>query len=338
MPEMRNMLLCLVMLLLAGSMSSQDLHYSQFYNSPLNVNPAKTGIFNGDKRVNLSYRSQWRSVPVPWTTFSGSFDRKFYPKYNDSHFFSAGVLFNYDVQGKLADINLTNINVAGSWTKVINESNLFTVGALIGYATRGFDSNSLTFDRQWDGVEFDPNLSTGEVFDTERLSFFETGLGLNYRWQKSKRTKLDLGIGGYHIVEPNVAYNNDDNIKLPRRITLTGVGSFELTNKFDIQLNGLTQFQGDYSEVILSALGKFHVNQNRGKELEFHVGIGWRSGKSLFPIVALQHRQFYVSLNYDVDLTDFGSTHDQRRPTSTEIHFNYIIADVKRKVKVCPIY
>lgn len=338
MPEMRKSLLYLFFLLVAGSLGSQDLHYSQFYNSPLNANPGKTGIFNGDKRVNLSYRSQWRSVPVPWTTFSGSFDRKFYPKYNDGHFFSAGVLFNYDVQGELSDINLANIDVAGSWTKVINENNLFTIGALVGYATRGFDINSLTFDSQWNGVEFDPNLSTNENFNTQRLSFLETGLGINYRWQESKRTKLDIGLGSYHIFEPDVAYNNDDEVRLPRRFTLTGSGSFQLSNKLDLQVNALGQKQGDYGEVILSGLGKIHVNQDRGKELEFHVGLGWRSGKSLFPIVAVQHRQMYVSLNYDIDLTDFGNSVNQRRPTSFEVHFNYIVTDVRRRVKVCPIY
>ncbi len=338
MPEMRKSLLYPLFLLLVGSLSGQDLHYSQFYNSPLNVNPAKTGIFNGDKRVNLSYRSQWRSVPVPWTTFSGSFDRKIYPRHNDGHFFAVGALFNYDLQGELTDINLTNIDVTGSWTKVINENNLFTVGALIGYATRGFDSKSLTFDSQWNGVSFDPTLSSNENFNTERVSFLETGLGLNYRWQKSKRTKLDIGLGGYHVLEPNVAYNTDDHVNLPRRFSLTGIGSFQLTQKFDVQLNALYQFQGDYNESIFSALGKFHVNQNRGKELEFHAGVGWRSGKSLFPIVAVQFKQMYFSLNYDIDLTDFGSIHDQRRPTSFEMHFNYIIADVKRKIKVCPIY
>lgn len=302
------------------------------------MNPAKTGIFNGDKRLNLSYRSQWRSVPVPWTTFSGSFDRKFYPKYGKQHFWSAGVLFNYDSQGDIADINLTNFNVTGSWTKIINENNLFTVGGILGFATRGFDFNSLTFDNQWNGQEFDSNLSAEENFDTERTSFIENGLGLNYRWQKTSRTKLDLGVGGYHLIRPGISFNDDDDVKLSRRISFTGVGSFELSRKLDIQLNALYQFQEDSNELIVSALGKIYINQQRGKELALHLGIGWRSGKSLFPIVALQHRQMYISLNYDVDLTDFAEIHNQRRPSSFEMHFNYIITDVKPKVKVCPIF
>jgi len=342
MPEMRQILLFLFLLILAGSLSSQDIHYSQFYNQPLNVNPGKTGIFNGDKRVNLSYRSQWRSVPVPWTTFSGSFDRKFYPKYGQQHFFSAGVLFNYDLQSQLVDINLTNINITGSWTKILNEQNLLTIGGLIGYATRGFDATSLRFDRQWNGTQFDGSLQTGETFNTSRIGFFENALGLNYRWQKSGRTKLDLGLAGYHLIRPNIEFiedanPNDDPLRLGTRVTLTGIGSFQLSDKLDIQLNGLYQTQEDSDEIILSGLGKIYLNQDRGKELQLHLGFGWRSGQSLFPIIAIQHRQLYFSLNYDIDVTDFAEIHDTR-PTSFEAHFSYIITDVKPKVKVCPIF
>ena len=58
--------------------NSQDLHYSQFYNAHVNINPALTGIFNGDVRVAGNYRSQWKAVPVPYMTFTGAGDFKIY--------------------------------------------------------------------------------------------------------------------------------------------------------------------------------------------------------------------------------------------------------------------
>ena len=77
---------------------AQDLHFSQFQASPLNHNPALTGIFNGDKRFSASYRNQWFSVPVDYLTFSGSYDMKFRPDGARS-FWSAGAVFNYDRAG-----------------------------------------------------------------------------------------------------------------------------------------------------------------------------------------------------------------------------------------------
>ena len=37
----------------------QDLHYTQFYNAHVNINPALTGIFNGDTRLSGKFRNQW---------------------------------------------------------------------------------------------------------------------------------------------------------------------------------------------------------------------------------------------------------------------------------------
>lgn len=348
---MRNIILFLLFVLFAGAIAAQDIHYSQFYNSPLNVNPGKTGIFNGDKRVALSYRSQWSSVPVPWTTFSGSFDRKWYPKYGQKHFFSGGILLNHDRQGDQTSLGQTNISITGSWTKILNEQNLLTIGALIGYANRNFDQNSLRWDNQWNGIAFDPSLPIGEQLNTTSTGFIDNGIGLNYRWQRTKRTKLDIGLGIFHLIEPNSSIiepinpAGDNSIKLPRRISLTGVGTFQLAQKFDIQLDALAQFQGDYREVVLGALGKIHINQRRGKEAELHVGAGYRTSGALFPVVALQYKNFYIAANYDVNVKDFsdvntGTTAIGHRPTSFELHFNYIITDVRplERVKVCPIF
>jgi type IX secretion system PorP/SprF family membrane protein len=343
---MRNILSFLFLVLFAGAISAQDIHYSQFYNSPLNVNPGKTGIFNGDKRINLSYRSQWSSVPVPWTTFSGSFDRKWYPKFGQKYFFSGGILLNHDRQGAQTSIGQSNFNITGSWTKILNEQNLFTIGAMVGYANRNFDATSLTWDNQWSGVGFDINLPIGEQLDTRSTGFIDNGIGLNYRWQKSKRTKLDLGVGVFHLIEPNTSIiesnpGGDNSIKMPRRISLTGVGSFQLTSKVDIQLDALAQFQGDYTEFVVGALGKIYVNQRRGKETELHLGVGYRTSSALFPVVAIQYKNIYVSANYDVNVRDFSAVNALgHRPTSFELHFNYIITDVRplEKVKVCPIF
>ena len=98
---------------------AQDLHYSQFYNSPLNTNPALIGIFNGDQRFNLSYRNQWKFVPVTWTTFSLAYDRKYYLE-DDKHFFRFWGNLNYDRQGD-SKLTLTGINVGASYTRKLTK-------------------------------------------------------------------------------------------------------------------------------------------------------------------------------------------------------------------------
>ena len=46
------------------NLNSQNLNYSQFYSSPLNLNPAMTGIGEFG-RVGVNYRNQWPSYVGP---------------------------------------------------------------------------------------------------------------------------------------------------------------------------------------------------------------------------------------------------------------------------------
>ncbi len=332
--------LCVVLLInfcLFLDIDGQDLHYSQFYNSPINVNPALTGIFNGDKRFIANFRDQWRSVPVPWLTFSGAYDQKIYPKGNTKGFFGLGVLFNYDRQGD-SKLNLTNINVTGSYTRKLNKNNLITFGLLAGFSSRGFNTDGLTWDKQWDQDRFNPGSPSGETFDLLRVNFLETGTGINYRWQQSSRTKLDLGVGAYHFIKPSPNYYNEEDLALPIRLSLSGVGNIQLGSKIDIQLHGLHQIQSEYSETVFGGLLKFYLSNKRGEETEIHIGAGYRTSEALFPTFALKYKNIYASISYDIDQSDFSFvTNNKGGP---EIHFRYTISEVKplSKFKVCPIY
>ena len=56
----------------SGSVFGQDLHFSQFMNSPLTTNPANTGFIpGGDYRVGINYRNQCSSImAIPYKTMS----------------------------------------------------------------------------------------------------------------------------------------------------------------------------------------------------------------------------------------------------------------------------
>ena len=48
--------------LVVFNLNSQDIHFSQFYMSPLNLNPAMTGVMNGNIRLTGNYWNQWASA------------------------------------------------------------------------------------------------------------------------------------------------------------------------------------------------------------------------------------------------------------------------------------
>ncbi len=337
---MRN-LVTAALILLAGFLSGQDIHFSQFYNSGINLTPAKTGIFRGDQRITAGHRGQWRSVPVPWTTYTLAYDRKFIPKYDEaeSAFFSGGFLVNYDEASNLSDLTLSNINLTGSYTKILDERNLLSLGLLLGYAGRGFDESTLTWDKQWNETEFffDSRLNSTEDFDADRINFLETGLGLNFRWQADSLTNFELGLGIFHLTTPEVGFYDNDDIQLSARYTLSAICNFNISQLMGIQVHSLAQFQGPYREYVIGALGKFNVSEEWGKRFQLHIGFGYRTTEALFPTIAIRYNNLYGSISYDLDLTDFGDGKDARL-NALEIHFQYRIFNPKRMKGICPVY
>ena len=108
-------------LLLAPQLIAQDLHFSQFYHSPLNINPALTGVFKGDLRFAGNYRRQWQSVPIPYLTFSAAFDMKYFHRKLGNGFFAGGFIFDHDKSGD-AEMRYTQITFSGSYTHQLNEN------------------------------------------------------------------------------------------------------------------------------------------------------------------------------------------------------------------------
>ncbi len=317
---------------------AQDLHYTQFYNAPHTYNPAHVGVYNGDKRIQADLRDQWRWVPVPWFTFGMAYDQKIYPKKSNKFFFSLGGNFAYDRQGD-SRLNLSSVNVNGTYSRILTKNHILTGGITLGFSTRGFSTDDLTWDRQWDGETFDPGIDPGEIFSLDRIYFLETGLGINYRYQLSSRTKFDLGVGSLHIYEPSAGFYNNENQKLPRHYNISFIGNIYLLPQLDLQVHGLHQIQNEYRETIVGGLAKIYVSSKRGKEIAVHVGLGYRVTGSISPTLAIQYNQLYVGASYDSDKTDFNSILNDNKG-GPEFHVRYTITNVKplQERKVCPIY
>ena len=85
-------------LLFCGVLSAQDQHFSQFYASPLTLNPALTGALEGKYRVSLIFTAinGANNLDNPYQTFSAAADfrykvRQYKKRYRDA--VGVGVVF-----------------------------------------------------------------------------------------------------------------------------------------------------------------------------------------------------------------------------------------------------
>lgn len=326
----------------SASLEAQDIHFSQFYNAPLSLNPALTGVSSADVRFIGNYRSQWNRANAPYTTFQGTYDTKFIPKRNRPYYFSGGFYFNYDEAGQ-ARLNNINVSLTGSFTYALNRNNLLTIGVMGGGAQRSFQYDRLTFDEQFNGWGYDPSLPTGEDFEPQPANLFaDFGAGLNYRAQhKERRTWLDIGGGFYHLNTPNQSFLADADANLPMRMSFYVMPSVQLTERLDWVLHGSAQVQGSYLEAVAGTGLRIYLSTHRSKELVLQLAGSYRFnwiGESAIPSAEVWFGQWRVGVSYDINISEFSvATLYYGGP---EISIQYLITKVKplENFRICKLF
>lgn len=335
----------------AGSLFAQDIHYSQYWNSPFHLNPALTGVFRGNTRVTANYRSQWNSVPVEYMTFTGTVDHKFPVRGERNGFFAGGLNFNYDQAG-LSRLQLINLGLNGSYTHRLSNSTFATAGALVGINQRGFKIQDLSFDNQYDTPrgQYDPGLPTRENFPNFTRYYADLGAGLNIRIQAqdafslvdelNKRSRVDFGVGLFHINTPDQSFIKDSKAPLRMRISPYLQGVLMLNQDLDLVGNFSAQFQGPYREMVGMLGGRVHFITTPGKQLALQLGLGYRFHEisdALIPAIELQYDRWQAGFSYDINISPFNVATNRRG--GPEFSVRYIISKVPTlgTLKVCPL-
>jgi len=323
--NINNIVLAIFLLTVSG-LNGQDLHFSQFYFAPLQLNPALTGVFKEDIRFSANYRRQWKSVPVDYLTFSGVVDGKI-PKFSfQNGFFSGGLVFNHDIAG---DGNLTysNLSATGSYTQKLTEQQLLTAGLQVGVGQRRIDLSQLTFGNQFNGDLFLGTAPTRENLDQTSIQYLDFGVGLNWHLQQEDQKYWgDLGIGVFHLTQPDVGFYNQNKTVLPRRYSIYGNFGFGINDKVGLEFNGYFQKQNTYTESVALGL-RFGVSYRL---------VGARD--ALIPNIAVAYNAWLLGFSYDFNQSDFElATNGRGGP---ELALQYRITKVKplKASKSCPIF
>lgn len=292
-------------------------------------------------RFIANYRNQWRSVRVPYNTFSGTIENKFYynrEKYD--RYFTGSLLFNYDRQGSLKLTSL-QIGIPIGITLPLASNHFLSLSATPAFGQRSFDTHNWSFDAQFVDCLYDPSNPTredGSLFTTS-LQYFDLGAGLNYHWQAdAKRTRFDIGGGIHHINRPNHNFwtNNPDDVKLASRFALYGMGIVELRPNFDLALQVQYQQQKAYRELVYGAGARFLLNAKPYEELALQVGALFRHR---YNDAVIWHAEVFwktwtLGFSYDVNVSEFDQATNNRG--GPEVSLSYRLYRFK-PTKFCPI-
>ncbi len=333
---MKKILLSFLAICALYNVHGQDIHYSQFFNSPLNINPALTGVMDGEHRFIANYKSQWTNVPVDYLTFSAAYDKPLTDRLDSTGYFGIGALLNFDRAGFNSLQNM-GLSLSASYNYYLNEKWMVSPGLSFSFYQRGFDFSTITSGNQWNGFAPDFGISP-ETFDNDTKNYIDVSPGLNLRYRSSFRTFVDFGGAFHHLLQPVQGFNeNSQNDNLESRLSLYAMSSFFIADRFDLLLNGLYSTQDVYNELVLNAQGKIYLNGNNERNTALFLGVGLRQSDAWYPMVGIQKGRWYISGSFDFNISDFEVATDGSG--GLELHARYLFTKVPViPIKPCPIY
>ena len=322
-------------LFLLPATHAQDIHWSQFNDNPIFQNPGNAGHFKGDMRFVANYRDQWRSVTVPFSTFSFSVDANLQRIKNLGY----GLLFFHDVVG---DGQFRTIEVQGNVSYQLKLSSDSThslrPGINVGFNHRQFNFNQFYFDNQFDGVTYNPALSTGENLQSDRKSNFSVGAGAVYQFYKNERLNFTFGVGAFNLNRPNQGFYNN---YIPRdiRINLSGRGIYKLNYDWDLVPGIQLSLQGKYREFIIGSSVKYTLINSLGQYRALYAGLWYRNQDAGFITVGMDYQSWFAGISYDVNFSKLVPA--SRARGGIEVAVRYILHRFKPKKvahRICPDY
>ncbi len=328
-----------VMLFIFSNSYAQDIHLSQFNSSPQNLNPAQTGLFDGDWRFVGNYRSQWAAVPVPYKTFSFSTDTRLKTKLT-SGTPALGLLVNNDNSGT-SHLSTTQIYLSASFIKKLNKDSTHFVSLAIqpGVATKSFNASALTFDNQYDGDSYNAALPSGENFTNTRITYFDAGAGLAYLYHKNQRMKVNIGVSALHLTQPHQKFFGNSTDKLSMKTAVSGLAEFPASENVDIIPTLLYQHQGTYNETVAGGFAKYFLTPVNGMTTAVSLGGFYRMKDAFIIAAGMDYMNFTVGVSYDMNTSKLiaATNHRGGFEISVIYIFKKIVPFVAKK-RVCPIY
>jgi type IX secretion system PorP/SprF family membrane protein len=313
----------IVSLILIGviQLQAQDRLFSQFYASPLTLNPALTGAFEGKFRVSAIYRDQWRSVMEnSYATFSSGLDLRWRMGRNTSRYkdhAAVGVMFFNDKAGAL-NFSTTQISVSGAYHKALDIRNtqILSLGFQAGIAQRNINFGNVTFEDQFNGTTgySDP---TAERLPENNYAFADYSVGLNYVYSpKASKMRVFAGAAMHHFLSPSVSFfhKSDSDTDLPDNLLATRY-SGQLSAQFPVS-KGISIlprmiFDKQDEHMKLDAGANFRLNTSEYRNVAIHVGGYVRPVTdqdnsfrmdAVVGLVGLEFNNVLIGMSYDVYL------------------------------------
>ena len=320
MKTMNKILMVASMLMITTQSTAQDPSFSQFFSSPLNVNPALTAHINADWRAIANFRDQWLGPASPYATGTVSFDSKLfnknYPGVEEGNVFGGGIMMMYDkAMGGVVKSSYASTNISYR-VKLSNGDVKHKLGAGFGaiFGHRRIDFSGIDFEEQFTGYGFNTNLPHGETSLSNMKAYISVSTGLLYSIV-SEKTNIDIGGAAYHVNKPKQTFLQDDKQILPIRYVAHANFERYITENTVLSFNTIFQKQSTaqyYS--VGGALGYFLPSN---PDIMLNAGVWYWSKNAVIPYFGVTYKDFQFGISYDATISKLNDA--ANKPNTYEV-------------------
>ena len=322
-----------------NNLQAQDLHFSQFFNSPLSTNPANTGFIpDADYRIGANYRNQWSSVmSVPYKTISVFGDAQVLRDRLENGWLGLGALLLNDQAGSGG---LTSTKIYGSlaYHQMLGLSSLLSAGFNVGWANKRINPGKLTFPDQFDGKFFDiqqPSEAKNGLVNTS-VSYLDIHAGMNYAYFPDENVYINAGYSIQHVNRPKETFFNDNtnNGRIPMRQTAFINAILKLNDRVIVNPNAYFSTQAKAKELVFGINANYNLSQFGEQQLL--AGVYYRFGDAIVPMVGFETNKIQISFSYDVTLSSLNKYNNYRGASEISIIKKGFYPDNVDRQSLCP--
>ena len=324
---MLKKLYILLLIIFSINANAQDIHFSQYYLTPVLQNPALTGNFTEVDRFSGVYRSQWYKVSnEPFRTIGVAYDHNFKPtNYNidikqsaveQHNFYGAGIQMYYDESGVGRLVNLS-VLLSGAYHILLKTGDKLSVGAQLGFTQKRIDYSKVMVNNQYNYStnSFDPSLATKETFNKPTVLYPDMNLGAAFQHTfANPRWKGYTGLAISHIIRPHETFLYEGpKQNIGARYNLYVAADYVYSSKLTIR--PLLQFQTQSQGQELN-LGGVLAYKYEDALLYFgaqgRVSAGNKNFDAILPSLGVRYKGVRVGLCYDLNFSGLKSVSNYR--------------------------
>ncbi|WP_245898648.1 PorP/SprF family type IX secretion system membrane protein [Chitinophaga niastensis] len=298
-----------ILIVVAISGYAQDLHFSQYFNSPLTTNPANTGFIpDGNYRIGINYRDQWATIPVPYKTMSVYGDFQLFRDKLEYGWVGVGGVILRDVAGS-GNLTSTKGYASIAYHQLLGQSSLLSLGFNAGSANKRVDITKLTFGDQWNGKFFDSQMPTGEPITQTSINYFDLQAGMNYAYFPTENIYINAGFSVQHINTPRETFYDGNNV-VPRRYIGFLNASIKMSDMVIINPSAYYATQAGAREYMLGMNAAYNLSGDGAKQV--FGGLYYRGNDAAIFLVGYQLNNIKMMFNYDITTSGLSSANSRR--------------------------